>query len=295
MTYVIKTYQEEFLEDHEIIGTVATKDWKFYGQTPAARLKESYSREDFDPETRLYCFKDDKMVGFQTARIVPSEEGETKIRGSLEFPVVMPGNEEAYDLLMDQMLKTLKEKGVEVIHTRVSDGWLGTNELSKKWGLNYKQDAYISFKIELSEFAVTETKEMEVVAYDHERDLEKMVKIFTEVFSLSEEQARANFELINTNTDDVLAHLLVNEGEEIVGRLLALNMGEENDMTLGNIYATNDDIRMSLLTKAIAIGKEKGKETLFSTAFGDLEAKVKELKGLGFEEDCVVTLHERDL
>jgi len=207
----------------------------------------------------------------------------------------MPGHEEASDLMMEQMMKTLKEKGVEVIHTRVSDGWLGTNELSKKWNYNYKEDAYISFKIELKDFTAPDAKKIEVVEYDHEKDVEKMVKIFIEEFNMPEEQARANFELINNNKDDVLTHLLVKEGEGIIGRLLALNIDEERDVRLGNIYAKNEDVKKSLLAKAIAIGKEKGKETLFSTAFGEIEPKVKELKGLGFEEHCVVTIHERDL
>jgi hypothetical protein len=295
MTYVIKTYQEEFLEDHELIGNVATKDWIFYGQTPAEQLKVVYSQENFDPETRLYCFKGEQMIGFQTAKIVESEEGETKKMGSLEFPIIMPGNEEAYDLMMEQMLETLKEKGVEVIQTRVANGWLGTNELSKKWGYTYKEDAYISFKIEIDKFVTPEVKELEIVNYDHEKDVEKMVKIFIEEFKLDEERARANFELINDSKVDVLAHILVKDGEEIIGRLLALNVNEGKDMTLSNIYAINDDVKMNLLTKAIAIGKENERERLYSTAFGDLEPRVKELKELGFEEDCVVTIHEREL
>ncbi|NHJ32845.1 MAG: hypothetical protein FK732_08280, partial [Asgard group archaeon] len=65
--YEIKSYQEEFLEAQEKVGTEATKEWQAFGQTPAAQLKQIYSQEGFDPETKLYAFKGDEMVGFLTS------------------------------------------------------------------------------------------------------------------------------------------------------------------------------------------------------------------------------------
>ena len=48
--------------------------WIGYGQTPVDRLKENYARENFDPETRLYCFKGDEMVGYIGANVVDVED-----------------------------------------------------------------------------------------------------------------------------------------------------------------------------------------------------------------------------
>ena len=92
--YVIKHYHEGFEVDQEKIGTEVAKAFVSPHQTPAERLKEVYTQEDFDPETRLYAFKDKKMVGFLTARVLDEEEDGVKI-ASLTPPSVLPGHEEA--------------------------------------------------------------------------------------------------------------------------------------------------------------------------------------------------------
>ena len=71
--YIIKSYEEGFIEEQVQVGTEAIKDWKIFGQTSAERLKQLYSADGFDPETRIYCFKDDKMVGFLTAEVRETE------------------------------------------------------------------------------------------------------------------------------------------------------------------------------------------------------------------------------
>ena len=55
--YEIKHYQEGFIENQVKIGTEASKEWQLFGQTGVERLKEVYAQPEFDPETRLYCFK----------------------------------------------------------------------------------------------------------------------------------------------------------------------------------------------------------------------------------------------
>ena len=67
--YNIKSYQESFLEAQEKVGIEATKEWRAFGQTPAAMLKTLYSRPGFDPETKQYAFEGDKLVGFITSGI----------------------------------------------------------------------------------------------------------------------------------------------------------------------------------------------------------------------------------
>ena len=68
--YEIKIYEAGFEEAQAQLGTELTQDWQDFGQTPADRLKQYYSAEDFDPETRLYAFKGEEMVGFIVARIL---------------------------------------------------------------------------------------------------------------------------------------------------------------------------------------------------------------------------------
>ena len=98
--YEIKSYQEAFLEAQEKVGTEATKDWRGFGQTPAAQLKQAYSREGFDPETKLYAFKGDELVAFLTSSIIPESDDGIK-RANLEFALCLPGHEECSDLLFE--------------------------------------------------------------------------------------------------------------------------------------------------------------------------------------------------
>ena len=72
--YIIKSYKEGFEEEQEEVGVKVAQDWINAHQTPADRLKEVYSQPEFDPETRHYCFKGDKMVGFLTSKVLKEEE-----------------------------------------------------------------------------------------------------------------------------------------------------------------------------------------------------------------------------
>ena len=109
--YKIKSYQEEFLEAQEKVGTEATKDWQAFGQTPATQLKQIYSQEGFDPNTKLYAFEGDKLVGFLTSSIIPESEDGIK-RANLEFPIVLKGHEGCCELLFNKAIDYLKSKGL---------------------------------------------------------------------------------------------------------------------------------------------------------------------------------------
>ena len=74
--YVIKSFQPEFIEQQVAVGQIVVKDWKYIDQTPAEQLQVTYSQPEFDPETRLYCFKEDKLVGFLTGKTMKDGEEE---------------------------------------------------------------------------------------------------------------------------------------------------------------------------------------------------------------------------
>jgi hypothetical protein len=93
--YVIKHYHEGFEVDQEKVGKEVAKTFVSPHQTPAERLKEVYTREGFDPETRLYAFKGKEMVGFLSARVLDEEEDGVKI-ASLTPPSVLPRKQLKY-------------------------------------------------------------------------------------------------------------------------------------------------------------------------------------------------------
>ena len=78
MKYVIKTYREEYLDDHARIEANEKNRWEIIVRPDKEQLKtelaKKYSQPDFDPSTRLYCFQGDSLVGFLTAKIMKEVE-----------------------------------------------------------------------------------------------------------------------------------------------------------------------------------------------------------------------------
>ncbi|KYK28543.1 MAG: hypothetical protein AYK19_20810 [Theionarchaea archaeon DG-70-1] len=300
MTYVIKSYQEEFLDAQERVGREATKDWTSFGQTPAERLRQVYSQPDFDLETRHYCFKDGELVGFLTSNVLKEGDGGVK-RANLEFPLVLPGHEEAEELLFEKAIKVLQNKGVKVVRTRVSELWGGTVEMAQRWGYTYAEDVGMSYSITLDAVDIKEIPELDKITdYNHERDSEQMVAIFVREYSMTPEQARDNFESINKAGDQVVAHLVMRKEGEIVGRALALR--NEDDPTrayTGTIYVTEENQRKLFLTKILDICKEKGIEELNAAIFGDLlsikDQLAKQYELLGFRHTATISYYEKEI
>jgi len=299
MTYILKNYQEEFLDAQEKVGKEATKTWKAFGQTPTAQLKQIYSQPDFDPETRHYCFKDDKLVGFLTSNIL--EEPEKPKRATLEFPIVLPGHEAAEDLLFERAIKVLQTKGVTVVRTRVSEVWGKTKEFAERWGYTPVELLGMLYSIELATVSIQETPELaEIANYDHERDFEQMIEIFIREFGMTPEQARNNFESLAKAGDQVAAHFVIRKEGEIIGRALALR--QEDDPTqayTATFYVTKDQQRKLFLTKILKTCKEKGIEKLDTSIYGDLlplkDQLVELYESLGFSYVATISYYEKEI
>ncbi|MCE7733651.1 MAG: hypothetical protein GPJ54_02155, partial [Candidatus Heimdallarchaeota archaeon] len=139
MTYVIKNYSEEYLQKQFEIGNSILSSWSGATQTSVENLKQVYSAENFDPETKLYAFKDDEMVGFITATIKPLKEGEENLRANMEFPIVLEGHEAAEDLLYSKAIEVLRSKGVKRVQSRATDLWGETKDKAKIYGYEQKE------------------------------------------------------------------------------------------------------------------------------------------------------------
>ena len=126
------------MEKQVEIGSSILENWPGTGQTDVEGLKQRYAMDDFDPETKFYAFKDDEMVGFLTATIKANKEGEDILRANMEFPIVLEGNEEAENILMEQAISVLKAKGVGRVQSRGSVLWGKTNEYVKAYEYTQK-------------------------------------------------------------------------------------------------------------------------------------------------------------
>ena len=288
--YVIKQYQEEFIEDQFKVGSEVVKDWKFFGQTSVEELKQAYSRENFDPETRLYCFKDEKLVGFLTAAVNETEEERF---GFLRLPFVLPENKDAEELLFNGIVEVFKKKGIKNIRAQASEHWGNTLELVKKWNFEKKEENFYVYSANLKEIALDKNDKIEVRSFDYEKDVESMVEIFKEKYGYTEEAAKQNFETIK-NFDRVIAHLIVQKDENIVGRALAY-LTDDSRLAINGYMFGDDNIKKALLAEIIEKCKEKNVEKLQMFFNLPNEQLIPTYEKLGFKLDGKGTTFEKKI
>ncbi|MCE7749025.1 MAG: hypothetical protein GPJ51_11545 [Candidatus Heimdallarchaeota archaeon] len=290
--YEIKHFQEGFLEDQVKVGTEASKEWQLFGQTNVERLKEVYSQPEFDPETRLYCFKGEELVGFLTSAILP-EKVEDKTIGNLSPPLVLEGHENAKELLVTKAIETLKTKGANVIRTFANDTWGGHKETAEKLDFKVIRDTAYVVGLNASSLEITE-EPTEVLAYEKERDLDELVQIFMKELGMTEEQAQQNFEVIETS-EDILGHYVIRDKDRIVARTYVAKNDLLSEIYVGYIYAVEERYRRQLVAKAAEVCKEKGTDDLRALLFGGMVAKLEDYERLGFAKLSSSSMYEKEI
>jgi len=282
------------LEEQEKVGIEATKNWHRFGQTPAATLKQIYSGENFDPETKFYAFKDDKLVGFLTSTIQPEDEEGIKI-ANLEFPLTLPEHKESAEMLFSNAIETLKKKGVQKIRTRVGDVYKGTIEQAKKWGYKYSQDLYLLLEAKVENLSTKESK-IVVEDFDESRDLESMIQIFVEKLGSTEEYARSNFERITKDKETFPIHLIVRKDNEIVGRLLAYrSQNNPKEFNFGSVYHESDEYFDPLMSAAIRKIKDLGVEKAGLFLFHPTLTMEEKYQSFGFSKAGKIDYFEKEI
>jgi hypothetical protein len=290
--YEIKTYQESFLEDQVKVGTEASKEWQLFGQTNLERLKEAYSQPDFDPETRLYCFKGEELVGFITSAILPEKE-DGKTIANLNPPLFLEGHNKAKELLITKTVDTLKSKGANVIRTFANDTWTGYREIAEKMEFTKIRDTAYLVGLKVSTIGIS-TDTTGVLDYDKDRDLEELVQIFIKELGMTEEQALQNFEVIE-NSEEMIGHFVIRDGKKIVARTYVAKNTDLPEIYVGYIYAVEDKYRNQLISKAVEVCKEKGIDDLRALLFGGMVAKLGEYEQLGFTKISESSMYEKEV
>lgn len=265
--YTLKNYQKGFEDDQAKVGIEVAQSWKYAHQTSADRLKEIYSLPEFDPETRHYCFEKDKMVGFLTSKVIePKEDG--KRRASLVFPSVLPGYEKAADLLIEKAFETLKKKDVEVVETYVSAISGNNYDLAKKWDYKHIQDIdNIVFILNGWEIKA-DLDTSKIRKFDHEKDFDKWLSLVKEYDGLTDEQTEQLVKELKNEQDNIVAHLVIEEDEEIVGTTMIFrNEIKPSTANLAYTYVTNAEYLKMLATKVKEIGVKKDIDMFFIWLF----------------------------
>ncbi|MBK5112101.1 MAG: hypothetical protein JJE41_00625 [Candidatus Heimdallarchaeota archaeon] len=292
--YVIKHYHEGFEVDQEKVGKEVAKTFVSPHQTPAERLKEVYTQEGFDPETRLYAFKDKKMVGFLTARVLDEEEDGVKI-ANLTPPSVLAGHEEAEKLLFKKAVEILKKKGAKKVRSNFGVITKQDGDVAKKWGYKYKETGYYLYNINVDDVDTSISMD-DVEKFEYDKHQQACVKILAAEFGREEEWVNNLYERMKADTTNVRKQWVIKDKDEI--KAYGGIMINPIDESLGRVivtYAASEEYMKKLLAKFRKVKDKKGLKKLFAgfTEEGDVkEAKYKPIK---FELLGTASLFELDL
>ena len=303
MTYEVKNFKPEFIEEQVRIGTEVLSKWHNAGQTPAEPLKKAYSGDKFDPETKFYAFKNGKMVGFLTSEIQTPEDGKP-LMADLEFPIVVKSEQDASKLLFDEAISKLKEKGVKSIRTRAAPYWGDTLKRAKEF--NYKSNPKVltrdtSFKpaeIEIpSGLDFTSFKQ-----YNKEEDYEATVDFIRDIYSLPETQLETfRYQLANIETlvGNIIAHTIIKEKGKVVGRQFVYSSkGNPEIITMRNPEVRGENIeetQKKLMYSSIEILQQSNVQKVNYGLFGQWMDKESIFKPFGLKFENGIKHYYKDL
>ncbi len=264
--YELKQFHKGFEYDQERIGKEVAKTWIYAHQTDAERLKELYSKPDFDPETRHYSFKESEMVGFLTSKIVESKE-DGKKRANLVFPSVLSGHEESVGLLYEKAITVLREKGVEIVESLASPLCGDQIELAQQYSFTHKEDLNNIVYIQKVKKLENGIKATAVRNFDPNQDMNKWLAIVKKLDNRTDEQLEQIKSEIND--ENVIAHLVIEDNDEIVGTVLVYrNPIKMESANLAVPFATEEKYFQQLIARASTIALEKGVEEFIIWLFG---------------------------
>lgn len=280
--YVIKHYHEGFEVDQAKVGAEVAKSFVSPHQTPAERLKEVYTQEGFDPETRLYAFKGKEMVGFLTSRVIDEEEDGVKI-AALTPPSVLPGHEEAEKLLLKKALEVLKKKGAKKVRSNFGVITQQDAEIAKKWGYKHKQTTYFLYNINLDDIDPNASAD-DVIKFEYEKHQQSCVKILSAEYDRDAEWVNNLYERMKADTTTVRKQWVILEGKEIKAYAgMMINPIQPTDGRIMVTYAANEDYMKKMLTKIRKVKDKKNLKRILAGFTEETDVKEAKYKPIKFD------------
>lgn len=254
--YTIKPYNESYIVKQVEIGNHFAKKWIAYGQSSVEQVKETYSRDTFDPETRLYCFKGDEMVGYIGANIVDVEEENIK-RAQTRLAFVLPGNEGAFNLLFNQLVEVLKQKEVAEIETPqtiLNDNYY---EIAEKLGFSKTRtvtDIYLCDSTNVKHFET----ENSIANYNHETDVEQVKNQLGETYPNLTGDNLENYVKRIAENENLLGYRVIKKDGEILAYGAATSTQNEGFATISLLIGKSSELKKYIISDLLTKINEAG-------------------------------------
>jgi hypothetical protein len=278
--YTVKSYQEGFAEDQARLDIEVSKTCLMPDHTTLDQLTRFNLELDIDPELRLYCCLGDTMIGFVSCRFI--DKGDKINRIKLDFPVVLPGHEEAIDLLHEKVLEVFRGKGIQIVHSTFGL-WGGTEAWTEKWGYRRIDEMGVLYGIDVGSVSFNGETE-EVHPFNPETDLDDCVRIFVQEYSLPEEDVR-NYTNSLIDSEQTIAYYVLREDGNIVATgAIGRNPNVPTLSFLSAVYSREKNDLKRLLTKITSVSREQGIERIlmFFTHLRPDDPEIEKYTALGF-------------
>jgi hypothetical protein len=292
--YVIKHYQEGFEVDQERVGKEVAMSFGLPHQTAAEQLKEIYSREDFDPETRLYAFKGKEMIGFLTSAVLPEDDEGIK-KASLTPPSVLKGHEEVKELLFNKAIDVLKSKGVKKVIARFGAYYSASGEKAKEWGFKFLDEQASLYQMKVKD--IDDSASTNYIRDFEEKDEKRCVELLAEQTGRGNEWAQGFYDwLKGPGKIAVLGNFIIEEENDIVAQLVLLRNRLDMKLAQLTFMIINDQKHVKpLMAKVAKVCKENNYEKLTRALSKDVYPLKESTLSLGFKLLGTIEQYEMEL
>jgi len=276
--YSIRTFQAGFEAEQARIGREVAVQWVWPFAYDQEDLLKIHSQPDFDPDTHLYCFQDDEMVGYQTSNLM-SGEGQTT--ASLDFPRLLPGHDQAAMILLEKALETLRNKGVSKVVGRVSSMIPDEVTWAEKAGFAIKEWGYKVYYAYSTSQGKLDVQDDLVEEINPETDLEACATLASHWYKQPVDWCLK--QLQEWHQYGVIAHLGIrSSGKWVASCMTARNVIRPTTAANYYIYTPDESLLQPLISRVINHCVENKVENLIADLIHDHRRFESVYQQLGF-------------
>jgi len=288
--YTIENHRKGVEADHARIGIQVALNWLW----PLAHDQEDWEKMNampgFDPDTRLYCYLGDEMIGCMFWQANSPTEG-APATATVDFPRMLPGHEYAAELMLAHAFETIRKKGISRVVGRVNTMAPGDILLAEKMGYSITDWGHkVYYTYEMAQRAIDIPADI-AEEIDPEKDLQVCAELATHWYGRSSEWCLSRIQEMMAwgairPELELIAHLGVRKQETLVAACLT-GPNPLRPSTAANyyIYAPDEDSLKPLLVRAV--GKcidHGGIQTLIADLVNEHRSYEHVYQELGFQK-----------
>jgi hypothetical protein len=295
--YSIKPYQEGFDKEQAHIGLEVAKSWLWPLVHDEQDLKQIHTQANFDPETSWYCFDGNRMVGFISMSVYPSNSADNT-KALLFFPRCLPGYEQASDLLIGHSLDVLRRKDFRKVETQVTTMIENSAALLEGCGFSPSQDrgwgykVYYSYNMDQGELNVDAAHVYEVSTAG---EYDESVELATIWYKKPKEWCKNHLDEWHA-TGEVITHPFIRyDGRMVASCMAAPNTVRKDTAAMYFVYVKGAEYLPPLLSRVVHGCIQKGCKTLIADLVNEHRGYGDIYQSLGFVKTADWAVYEKEL